>query len=79
MAFSLSAVTWWRPPCLLRRVLVNLTTDKDTALRGVLWRTRGPWLVLRQVELLKPQTKPTLMDGDVIVHRSHVAFIQVLP
>jgi hypothetical protein len=71
-------VLWLGPPCVLRRVLINLIADKETALRGVLWRARGPWLVLRDVELLRGNAAPLPMDGEAIVHRSNVAFIQVL-
>jgi hypothetical protein len=74
-----AAIAWWRPPALLREVLVNLVSDRDTALRGVLWRARGPWLVLRHVQLLKAQAKPLPIDGEVIVHRTNVSFLQVLP
>jgi hypothetical protein len=69
---------WWRPPCLLRVVIVNLVSD-DTAVRGVLWSSRGPWLTLRDAAVLKPQMEPTPVDGEVIVHRGNVAFVQVLP
>lgn len=65
------------PPCVLRSVLVNLVTDRDTALRGVLWQSRGPWLVLRDASLIKPGDSPLVIDGDVVIHRSNVAFIQV--
>jgi hypothetical protein len=58
-------------------VLVNLVHDRDSALRGVLWQSRGPWLVLRDVHVIKPQTDPTPMDGDVVIHRANVAFLQV--
>jgi hypothetical protein len=59
-------------------VIVNLKSD-DTALRGVLWQSRGAWLVLREVSALKPHAPTTAVDGDVTVHRDNVAFIQVLP
>lgn len=72
---------WWfdRPPCLLRSVLVNFVHDHDSALRGVLWQSRGPWLVLRDVTAIKPNQPPTIVDGDVVIHRSNVAFLQVFP
>jgi hypothetical protein len=74
-----SALTFWRPPCLLRAVIVNLKDDPTTALKGVLWATRGPWFTLRSASLLKPNVPPTPIDGDVVVHRTNVAFFQVLP
>ena len=70
---------WWRPPCLLRSVLVNLVSDRDSALRGVLWQSRGPWLVLRDVSVIKPSAAPLAVDGDVVIHRNNVAFLQVFP
>jgi hypothetical protein len=70
---------WWRPPCLLRTVLVNLIEDRDTALKGVLWQSRGPWFVLRDVAIVRPGLAPAAMDGEVVVHRRNVAFVQVLP
>ena len=70
---------FWRPPCLLRSVIVNLKDDPSTAIRAVLWSTRGPWLTFRDASLLKAGSPPTPMDGEVIVHRSNVAFLQVLP
>ena len=76
---SLSWLLWWRPPCLLRVVLVNLQSDPDTALRGVLWSSRGAWLTLRRASLVKGSLPPVLMDGDVLIHRTNVAFLQVFP
>lgn len=69
---------WWRPPCLLRRVIVNAVDD--SALEGVLWKSRGAWLVLRDVMLMEPgNPQRTAVDGEVVIHRSRVSFIQVLP
>jgi hypothetical protein len=76
---SLAWLLWWQPPCLLRVVVVNLIDDPDSAIQGVLWRSRGPWLSLRKVSILKANSAPLAVDGDVIVHRSNVNFIQVLP
>jgi hypothetical protein len=70
---------WWRPPCVLRACIVNLTSDSTTALRGVLWSARGPWLIFRDCSVLKVGSSPAQMDGEVVLHRSQVAFLQVLP
>jgi hypothetical protein len=48
------------------------------AFRAVPWHTRGAWLVLRHVAVVKASAA-TPMDGEVIIHRSNVAFVQVLP
>jgi len=61
---------------VLRRVIVNTKTDK--AFRGVLWRKRGGYLVLREAELLKGRGETTLMDGEVVIESSNVDFIQVI-
>jgi len=71
-------LAWWRPPCLLRAVIVNLKDDSG-AIRGVLWAARGAWLVLREPALLKAGAEPEPIDGDVVLHRSNVSFMQVLP
>lgn len=69
---------WWKPPALLETVIVNQVNDDRTALRGVLWRSRGAWLVLKQVEALTVGEKPVPVDGEVLIHRDRVAFIQKL-
>lgn len=73
-----AALFWWRPPCLLRRVVVNLKNDRDVAMRGVLFSSRGPWLTLKDCTALRVQGPPAKVDGDVVVHRGNVSFIQVL-
>lgn len=56
-----------------RRVVVNLTTGK--AVEGVLVRTEGPLLFVRDARLHEGQaTVP--MDGEVVVERDKVDFIQ---
>jgi hypothetical protein len=74
-----SWLVWWRPPCLLRRVIINLQHDPSEAVEGVLWAYRGGWLTLRDVSGLKAGQDPAPIIGDVIVHRSNVAYTQVLP
>jgi len=69
---------FWRPPCLLRSVIINLKSDDASAIKGVLWATRGPWLTFKECTLLKAHLS-TAVDGDVIIHRSNIAFLQVLP
>jgi len=69
---------WWRPPCLLRAVIVNLKDDPSTAIKAVLWSSRGPWLTFRDASLLKLGASPTRMDGDIVIHRDNVSFLQAL-
>jgi len=72
-------LVWWRPPCVLRSVIVNLKDDHASALRGVFWQARGPWFTLTRAELLKAGASPTALVGEVLVHRDNVSFMQVLP
>ncbi|MEU5036566.1 hypothetical protein AB0G48_20805 [Streptomyces rubiginosohelvolus] len=50
----------------------------DKAFSGVLWAKRGPLLVLRDVELLEAGRQPQPVDGEVVVERARVEFMQVL-
>jgi hypothetical protein len=56
-------------------VVVNLA---DKAFAGILWDKRGPLLVLKDAVLMQHGAADTPMDGEVIVERSRVDFIQVL-
>ncbi len=67
----------WRRTALRRRVLVNLKTDK--AFRGVLFAKRGSILVLKDAALFEAGRPPVPMDGDVVIDRANVDFIQVFP
>lgn len=69
---------WWRPPSHLRRVIVNFTHSENEALEGLLWQSRGPWLILREVTALKGGREPLKIPGEAHVHRTHVAYLQVL-
>ena len=66
---------WWRRTAVRRRVVVNLA---DKAFSGVLWAKRGPLLVLRDVVLMQHGASDTPMDGEVVVERARVEFIQVM-
>jgi hypothetical protein len=68
---------WWRPPCLLRRVVLQFTHTETEAFEGILWSSRGPWLTLRDVSALKAGKPPQPIPGDLVVHRSQVAYLQV--
>lgn len=48
-------------------------------MRGVLWAANGPWLTLKDATALRANAQPLKVDGDVVIHRSQVLFIQVLP
>lgn len=59
-----------------RRVLANLIDGQ--AMNGVLIARRGRYLVLRDVTLLSPGAEPTAMDGEVLLDRDRVDFLQVM-
>lgn len=70
---------WWRPPALLKVVIVNMHQDQSLAIRGVLWGARGAWLQLREASLIRGRGEPEPVDGEVLIPRDNVAFIQVVP
>ena len=65
----------FRRTMIRRRVVVNLTTGR--AFNGILWAHRGPLLVLRDATMLQAGVAPTEVDGEVVVERTLVEFIQV--
>lgn len=66
----------WRRLALRRRVLVNLMNG--SAIQGILWQKAGPLLVIRDAVILEPKADPVSADGEVLVERRMVAFIQAL-
>lgn len=58
-----------------RRVLVQLHSGR--AFTGVQWRRRGRLLVLRNVEMLEPNNQPVTLDGEVVLDRGEVEYVQV--
>ena len=58
-----------------RRVVVNLLSGQ--ALTGLLWARRGSMLILRDVTLLEAGGTQRV-DGEAIVDRGQVAFIQAV-
>jgi len=57
---------------------VNFTHDSTEAFEGILWSYRGGWVTLRDVSALKAGQPPAKVVGDVILHRSAIAYLQVL-
>lgn len=66
----------YRRVALHRTVIVNLRTGK--AVRGVLMAYRGPVLVLKNAELIEARAVVPV-DGDVVIERTNVDFVQVMP
>lgn len=66
---------WSRWP-VRDRVLVNL--DDGRAFDGILYAKRGPLLVLVDARLIEPSApEPVAVDGQVVIERTRVSFIQV--
>ena len=59
-----------------RRVVVNTTNDES--FRGVLWETTGEYLLLKSAELLREHAEPVSVDGEVLIYRPQVLWLQVL-
>lgn len=66
----------FRPYPELKSAIVNLKSG--TSFRGVVWRVRGPFLVVRNAEVLaQGDKKIKQLSGEVVVRLSDVDFIQV--
>lgn len=68
-------IVGFRRTLIGRRVLVNTKTEK--AFDGFLYARRGDLLVLKEVRLLEPRAEPVSIDGDVVLERSVVDFVQI--
>lgn len=60
-------------------MIVNLRHDSTEAFEGILWSYRGCWLVLKDVSALKGGHPPVKLPGDVLIHHSNIASLQVAP
>ena len=71
-------MSWFKPRYpVLKRVIVN--TKTGNAFRGLLWAKKADYLVLRQAEMLGEGATRAPMDGEVVIERANVDFMQVLP
>lgn len=59
------------------KVIVNLKNQRS--FRGILWAQQGGWLILKHAELLEERQAPKPVDGDVLIDRRDIEFIQVPP
>ena len=60
-----------------QRALVNLKSGKG--FRGVLWAKRGPLLILRDVTVRFEDGQTRELDGEIVIERTQVEFIQLIP
>lgn len=59
-----------------RRVIVNLVDG--SAFDGILYRQNGPLLVLRDATRLERGAEPLQLDGEAVIERDRVLYIQAL-
>ena len=59
-----------------RRVVVNLVSGR--AIEGVLVAQDGPLLHVKDARVHEPGADPAAVDGDVVIERDRVDFIQAL-
>lgn len=59
-----------------RRVVVNL--EGGQAVEGILYRQSGPLVVLKKAVLHDPGAEPLPLDGDTVIERVRILFIQAL-
>ena len=76
IAFLIATHLQSRAILIRKHVVVNLLDDQ--AITGVLWRRHMELVVLKSAELVQPGREPVRMDGDVIVERKRINWIQVL-
>lgn len=62
------------------KVLVSLkTADDDRGIRGVLWEEGERFLILKGATFEREKMAPIAIDGDCVIYRENVLFLQVLP
>jgi small nuclear ribonucleoprotein (snRNP)-like protein len=64
----------FRKVLLHRTVIVNLTNGDSIS--GVLYRDPGNLLVLMNAVYLHPGTEPAPLDGETVIERTQVLFVQ---
>lgn len=61
---------------LHRRIVVNLDTGRS--FDGVLWAEEGDLIVLRDANLHDPGQEPVPLDGEIVISRARVEFVQAV-
>lgn len=57
-----------------RRVIVNLVDG--SSIDGIFYRQDGPLLVIKNASYLEQGASPAPLDGDTVIERDRVLFIQ---
>jgi hypothetical protein len=81
VALAAAALGWWliAGPWRLvkaRRVVVNLRSGQ--AIQGLLVRQSGPLLFLAEAQLHEGNNNPVPIDGQAVIERPGIDFIQIL-
>jgi len=69
-------VRLWRRWPVLERVIVN--TRSGLVFRGVLAMRRRDYVVIRAAQMVKGTGEVVPVDGEVLVERTNLDFIQIL-
>ena len=59
-----------------RQVIVNTKTDR--AFKGLLYEKTSDYLLLRDVTMLRGRDTPIALDGEMVIYRDNVDFLQVV-
>lgn len=69
----------WRRIRVCRKVNVVCKGGPEApTFEGVWWDERGGYLVLKEAQLIKGQHQRVILDGEILVPRETIAFIQVV-
>jgi hypothetical protein len=66
-------------PISRRPVLINFVHQEHGAVRGVLFSRRAEYFCLKNAALVQSDGSLVPIDGDVLIHRAQIVFLQVLP
>lgn len=70
-------MSWsWRRNVTRRSGIVNLKSGRT--FRGIIWKQSGPLIVLRHAEMLEVGRQPVPVDGEVVIQRDEIDFIQLM-
>ncbi|MFL2002024.1 hypothetical protein [Microbacterium sp. A1-JK] len=57
-----------------RKVIVNMLDG--TSIAGIFYDQDGPLLVIKNAQYMEPGAQPVELDGDAVIERDKVLFIQ---
>ncbi len=66
---------YFRPYPELKTAIVN--TKSGDSFKGVIWRRRRAYLILKNAELLRNGESSQKIDGECFIYSANVEFLQV--